>query len=213
MTGTISPEYTRTWILTGGICGTAAVLAYFGAAFLPLPNTIALVLAFTFGPLVSVASIGLAYALADGPLRVGARIAACFGAAAGIVVLAMLTVQQALFAAYEHIPENDPMRAALITLGDAVHFGLDIAWDCLIAASITLFAIHFWRISRLGKVLSALGVLCGAGLFVINMAAFPDPPDSIGMLDMGPFCALWMLVVYLRMVMVGFRATNSTHGG
>lgn len=190
----------RQWTRTGGLCGVAAVMAYFGAAFLPLPDTASLILAFAFGPLVSIASLGLVRGLEQGAPRVGVRVAGFLGAAAGITVLAMLAVQQALFAAQAGIPEGEPSRASLIALTDAVHFGLDIAWDCLIAASITIFAIHFWRISRFGMVLSVLGVLCGTGLFVMNMAAFPDPPDSIGMLDMGPFCALWMLVVFGWMV-------------
>jgi hypothetical protein len=206
MTHTERADNTHTWILTGGICGSAGVLAYFGAAFLPLPDSIGLVLAFAFGPLVSVASLGLAHALVDGSVRVGARIAAFFGAAAGIMVLAMLTVQQALFAAYERIPETDPARTSLIALGDAVHFGLDIAWDCLISASIVLFALHMWRSPRFGKIFSVPGLTCGLLLFGINIAAFPAPPDSIGWLDMGPFCALWMLAVYVRMVMIGYKA-------
>lgn len=190
----------RGWIRTGGLCGIAAILAYFGAAFLPLPDTAGLVLAFAFGPLVSIASLGLVHAVERGTPRVGARIAGFLGAAAGVTVLAMLAVQQALFAEYGRVPESDSSRTALMGLGNAVHFGLDIAWDCLISASIVLFAIHLWSVSSFGKILSATGVLCGALLFGINMAAFPDPPDSIGMLDMGPFCALWMLVVYGWMI-------------
>ncbi len=196
---TTNADLTRTWILTGGICGVAGVLAYFGAAFLPLPDRIGLVLAFAFGPMVSVASLGLAYAVEAGSPRVGTRIAAFIGAAAGITVLGMLAVQQALFAAYERIPEADAARTSLIALGDAIHFGLDIAWDCLISASIALFAIHMWRSPQFGKVFSMIGLACGLLLFGVNIAAFPAPPDSIGWLDMGPFCALWMLAVYVRM--------------
>ena len=190
----------RGWIRTGGLCGITGILAYFGAAFLPLPDTASLILAFAFGPLVSIASLGLVHSVEQGTPHVGARIAGFFGAAAGVTVLAMLTVQQALFAAYGRVPESDPSRTALMDVGNAIHFGLDIAWDCLISACIVLFAIHMWGVSMFGKILSATGVLCGALLFAINMAAFPDPPDSIGWVDMGPICALWMLVVYLWML-------------
>lgn len=213
MTHTGRTDNTHTWILTSGICGTAGVVAYLGAAFLPLPDSAGLVLAFAFGPLVSVASLGLAHALADGRRYVGARIAAFLGAAAGIMVLAMLAVQQALFAAYERIPETDPARRSLTHLGEAIHFGLDIAWDCLIAASMVLFALHMWRSPRFGKIFSVLGSACGLLLFGINIAAFPAPPDSIGWLDMGPFCALWMLAVYVRMVMIGYRADATPQAG
>lgn len=190
----------RTWSLTGGVCGLLGILAYFGAAFLPLPDVAGLILAFAFGPLLAIASTGLAHALEQGAPRVGTRIAGSFGAAAGVTVLAMLAVQQALFAAYERLPAAEPSRTALMDVGNAVHFGLDIAWDCLIATSITLFAVHFWRVSAFGKLLSVTGVVCGLELIIINIAAFPDPPDSIGLLDMGPFCALWMLVVYGWMI-------------
>ena len=203
MDHTARADDTTTWILTGGICGSAGVLAYFGAAFLPLPDSIGLVLAFAFGPLVSIASLGLAYALADGPPSVGARIAAFLGAAAGITVLVMLAIQQALFTAYANIPATDAARTSLIATGNAVHFGLDIAWDCLIAASIVLFALHMWRSMRFGKIFSVLGALCGVLLFGINIAAFPAPPESIGWVDMGPFCAVWMLAVYIRMCIAG----------
>ena len=178
----------------------AAILAYFGAAFVPLPDLAALVLGFAFGPLVAIASLGLMHTLEAERPRVGLRIAGFLGASAGITVLAMLTVQQALFAAYSDIPADDPARTSLIALGNAVHFGLDIAWDCLIGVSITLLAFHFRRVSVFGRVMAATGMVCGVLLFGINMAAFPHPPDSIGWLDMGPFCALWMLVVYGWMV-------------
>lgn len=201
-----SPTLQRSWTTTGGLCGIAGILAYFGAALIPLPDTASLILAFAFGPLVSIASLGLVHALEQGTPRVGIRVAGFLGAAAGITVLAMLTVQQALFAAQGRIANGDPSHASLIALGNAVHFGLDIAWDCLIAASIALFAIHYWRVSAFGKFLSAVGVLCGITLFAINMAAFPDPPESIGLLDMGPFCALWMLVVYTWMLRMGLAA-------
>ena len=206
---TSHPTLEPTWTRTGGICGIAAILAYFGAAFLPLPGSAAFVLAFAFGPLLSIASLGSVYALEKDHPRVGLRIAGTLGAAAGFTVLAMLTVQQALFAAYSDIPQSDPARASLITLGNAVHFGLDIAWDCLIASSITLFALHFWRISTFGKALSITGMVCGAGLFVINMAAFPHPPESIGWLDMGPLCALWMLLVYGWIILTGSRSASA----
>ncbi len=202
----------RTWILTGGISGMAGILAYFGAAFLPLPHTAALLLAFAFGPLIAVAALGLPHALHAGAPRVGSRIAAFFGAAAGIMVLAMLCVQQVLFTVYADLPADDPARPTLIARGDAVHLGLDIAWDLLIATSIVLFAVQMWRAPRFGKVPAVLGMACGALLLGINMAAFPQPPDHIDWFDMGPLCALWMLGVYVQMVRVAGRTGKCEQG-
>lgn len=40
-------------------CGTSAFISYFFAAFAPLPEKIAVLLAFAFGPLFMLASVGL----------------------------------------------------------------------------------------------------------------------------------------------------------
>ena len=72
-------ELAIAWIRVGAICGFVSFVCYIMAAFVPLPKTIGLAAAFAFGPLLSLASIGLYQCLAlhrRGPLvlRVGDRV-------------------------------------------------------------------------------------------------------------------------------------------
>lgn len=52
------------WARVGGWSGIAAVAAYLLAAFAPVPDRLGYVLAFAFGPLVAVASVGMRRVLA-----------------------------------------------------------------------------------------------------------------------------------------------------
>lgn len=195
MTGEV--EELRTWARVGGWAGVGAVLAYLGAAFAPLPDTAGFALAFAFGPLVAVASLGLRKVLAaerPGPL---ADLSALFGAGAGFMVLAMLTVQQAIFARAPRWGSLPPeARAALRDGLDAVHFGLDVAWDVSIGTAVLLAATAMFGHSSFGRSMGATGVVLALLLLGFNVWTFPVPPAAAGSIDWGPFVALWMLATY-----------------
>lgn len=198
------PTPTLSWIRTGATCGLLGVAAYAAAAFAPIPERLALTLAFAFGPLVSLACVGLHALLAIPRRRVALDTAALLGVAAGITVLAMLTVQQALVMILRDLvaQATDPAGAdalrALRRPLDSVHFGLDVAWDVLIATATILFGWSMLAHPRFGRVMSATGIALGALLLGYNLWYFPVPPAASRSIDWGPFVALWMLVAYAR---------------
>jgi hypothetical protein len=55
-----------------------------------------------------------------------------------------------------------------------------------------------------GAWLAAPGVLIGALLLIFNIATFPKPPDTAGLVDLGPLVGLWYLVVYVRLGAASF---------
>lgn len=69
--------------------------------------------ALAFGPLLTIAMMRLVHAWEQHIPRVDARTAGLHGASTGTAVLAMLTVQQALFPTPVRIPDVDPLRTAL----------------------------------------------------------------------------------------------------
>ena len=83
-------------------------------------------------------------------------------------------------------------------VADRVHFGLDVAWDVYFAVGLALFAISAFRHPRFGRTLGASGLALALALVVVNLATFPDPPAAVGWLDVGPFAAIWYLVVTAR---------------
>jgi len=81
------------WIRLAAITALASILCYFMAAFLPLPDVLALLLVFAFGPLLCVSKLGIYRYMAvdrDGPVL---QVACLFGIIAGVLVTIMLVVQ------------------------------------------------------------------------------------------------------------------------
>jgi hypothetical protein len=202
-----------TWIKLGRICGLLAFVSYFSAAFLPLPDIASYIAAFSFGPLLAIGLVGLYHALAnedDIPLL---QIASAFGVAAGVVVLLMLTVQQAIFKVLDSLTKTSgkqtiQVKDTNLAAGlNSIHFGLDIAWDVLISIGVVLYSITMLHHPQFGKIIGAVGIILGGFLLAFNIYYFPHPPASANAIDLGPFVALWFVVVFILM----FRTLADTH--
>jgi hypothetical protein len=190
------------WMRVGGVCGLLGGLAYFAAAFLPLPEILAYAAAFAFGPLLAIGAMGLYHGLAlrhRGPM---VQIAAVFAVAGGCTVLIMLTVQQSIFALNQRAIDaaTDPAVAEhfrLIGRGlNSVQLGIDVAWDVLISVAVVLFGLAMLRHPHFGRVFGALGAVLGLLLLVYNLRYFPVPPIDAESIDWGPAVAIWLLVAF-----------------
>jgi hypothetical protein len=70
-----------------------------------------------------------------------------------------------------------------------------------------LFVLAFIGSSVPGEILNApttlgtlLGFACGLLLLVFNLITFPTPPDSAGLVDVGPIMGVWYLVISVQML-------------
>jgi hypothetical protein len=86
----------------------------------------------------------------------------------------------------------------------AVYWGLDVAWDLYIALGTVAFAIALYH-ARWLRLWALPGLAAGAALFVLNLASFPEPPGSAGLVDIGPLVGLWYTGVTVGAV-VGLRS-------
>jgi hypothetical protein len=115
----------------------------------------------------------------------------------------MVIVQQASFAIHAQYLEADRGSVSreqmewIFNEVNAVQLGIDLAWDLFISAGTVLFSLSMWRHKGFGKLLPFLGMTSGLLLFVVNLAYFPQPPGDAGSVDLGPFVALWYLVLTL----------------
>lgn len=200
-------QLSLSWMRAGSISGIAGIAAYLLAAFVPLPDFLSYLTAFAFGPLVSIGMMGLYHGLSFEKPTPLTQIAAMFGVAAGITVLLMLTVQQAIFSELKTETENNaaPLLPMLKNGLNAVHYGMDIAWDVLISTSVVLFGWAMFRNKFFGKIVGLTGVLLGLLLLSFNLWFFPVPPASISSIDWGPFVALWMVVAFVILLRVSQR--------
>jgi hypothetical protein len=185
--------------------GIASVACYFLAAFAPLPEIASRTLAFAFGPLLSVAFLGLYRYLAahrDGPVL---QIACLFGVVAGVVVTIMLVVQVGnnMVRADMLAEASDGAAQESVQLAwravNRVQYLIDVVWDIFICGATVLLAVSLFTHPRFGKVWGGLGFLSGILLLVLNLQTFPSGPAYAGSVDLGPVVALWMLAVFLRL--------------
>ncbi len=192
------------WKRIAWMSGTASVLCYFLAAFLPLPDALTRLLAFAFGPLLSIAFLGYYHFLSThrpGPVL---QIACLFGIIAGVLVTSMLVVQVGnnmvrsdLLASAADQAAKDAVDLAWRAV-NRVQYLLDVVWDIFICIATMLFALLLGSHPRFGKVWAAVGFLAGFLLLVFNLQTFPVAPAEAGSIDLGPIVALWMLAVFVR---------------
>jgi len=199
------------FLRTGALCGIASILSYVAAAFVPMPDILGYAAAFAFGPLLAVGAMGLYHSFPPerrGPL---VQIATFLAMAGGITVLVKLTTQQAIFGVMQTAIKGavDPATADAyrkVADGlDAVHFGIDVAWDVLISAATILLGIAMIRHPLYGRIFGGIGTLLGSLLLGFNLWYFPIPPASSDSIDFGPFVALWILAAFIILLRAGFR--------
>lgn len=189
------------WIKIGGITGLLSIIAYALAAFAPLPDFWVYLTAFAFGPLLSIAFIGVYHALALHKNSALIQIGTLFAIAGGMMVLLMLCVQQAIFVNLDNIKISTNPNPSELSKGlNSVHLGMDVAWDVLISAATILLAIAMLRHPRFGMIVGGIGIILGSLLLGFNLYYFPTPPANAASIDWGPFVALWFAWVFVLLL-------------
>ncbi len=203
----------RLW-LYGGITGAASIVCYIVAALVPWPDN-----QFgTSGELVAISGfpmLGIVYSYAlyhfvaaerDG---VANRLGFVFAVTAFAMLLAMLFAQLAVVAGIaEYTRELDAQTARAMRRSlRLVDLGLDVAWDFLIGAGLVCWGLAMRKRSGLGMGWAVPCVVFGVALIGLNASTFPIPPANHGLFDIGPFIAVFMLALAVRVALLGKRAS------
>ena len=198
----------NTWIRIAAASGLASVLFYFSAAFLPVPDSIARLMAFGFGPLLSFSFLAIYRYLAeevDGPILQGACL---FVIIAGVVVTTMLVVQVGnnmvrvdLLASAQNELARDAVNSGWRAV-NRVQYLLDVVWDIFICVSLILLGTAMLRHRHFGRIWGTLGIIVSFLLLTLNLWTFPEGPAYAGSVDLGPLVAVWMMAVFVRMLFV-----------
>lgn len=188
---TSSKELDYRWAGVTAICGIVGIVAYAGtlAASHSTSPVIAVPLLFALALGITVSSIGLYYILGGTTGSRMALIAAVANVIAAAQALAMLMVQMSV---YSVVQQPD---AAL----KAVWWGLDVAWDLYVGTGTILFALCMFGRRGLGVWFAVPGLLISIIFLIFNITTFPKPPDTAGLVDLGPLVGLWYLAVYVRL--------------
>lgn len=205
----------QSWIQLAAFAGSASILCYFGAAFLPIPDALARLLVFSFGPLLGASMLGTYHFFREekeGPIL---QLACLFGLIAGVLVTSMLVVQVGnnmvrsdLLSSAESVASKEAIDVGWSAV-NRVQYLLDVVWDLFICSAIVLLGVVMLGHSRFGKLWGGVGIVAGVLLLILNLYSFPYPPGEAGAVDLGPLVALWMLAVYGRLIALLFSSGNN----
>ena len=193
----------------------AAVACYISAIALPWPETqlgtsTALVVVSAWPILSIVYSYGLYSFVAAESESTANRLSLVFAVAAFTTVLAMIVVQLAVGAGMGEIGQGlDEQTTKALRRGlRMVDLGLDVAWDMLIGTALIFSGAAIRRRSGLGLGWAIPSVALGIALIVLNAATFPWPPGDRGLIDIGPFIGLFVMLLGARLTILGRRVTR-----
>jgi hypothetical protein len=202
----ISPGYVKSWTRVGIVTGFLACVIYPLIISVPMPTTLQVLLAGAFGPLLSIACIGLYYFMSLHRKTVSLQIATISNIIAGTIVNMMLIVQLTVRKYLEMRMSNATDEQARELLRqiysgvEKVQLGLDISWDIYISLGTILFALNMVRHPRFGRTIGIAGIIIGLLLLIANISTFPLPPAEADFIDFGPLAGIWYLVVTIMVL-------------
>lgn len=203
--------------LTCGIFGIAAVICYFigAVAELPVPDGISLLIFFGF-PAFGIAQwYLLRNILSSDKSSTIADLALIFAAAGFTLLTAMVWAQMAArlgIADLQAQAGTEAERSQLKMILKGVRYvdlGIDVAWDFFIGTAFVLTGIGMRRVAGLGLPWGLPLAILGVLLVALNAWTFPWPPNTRGLFDIGPFCAAYLLLLSIRLVLLGRRVQRS----
>jgi len=193
-----------------GLAGIAGVVCYFLAILVSWPEnqvgtSTGLLVVSAFPILGIVFSYGIHSALAAEKESTANRLGFVFAAAAFVVLLGMITAQLAVVAGIGEMTKglDEPTAKALHRGLRLVDFGLDVAWDFLMATAMIFWGVAMRRRRAFGPWWGIPLVVLGVAAIVLNAATFPWPPGSHGLVDIGPVIALFFVGIAARLILIG----------
>ncbi len=195
----------------GAIAGILSIIFYVSAILPILPDSIGLLVAFSFPLLWIIGYMGLYHFLKNQNHTPTLEIAYIFGIIGAALACTLIVVQQANFIWNDLAMESaatDEIKAlyrASFRGANRVQAGMDVAFDIFITISWVLFGLNIARSPSFNKILGWSGSLIAFCLLTLNMYTFPDAPAESGLFDLGPFLGLWALVFFIWFTVILFK--------
>ena len=175
----------------GIVAGFVACFAYPLAVFSHPPKLVTVALIACFGPALAIACYGLRQLLDCEGAKISTSIGLLLNALGGALFCVMAFVELAVVYSTGAEKVSPPIVS--------IWLGLDVAWDAYIGLGTVCFALAMLRHPQFGLLFFILGVAIGAGLLALHLWTFPTPPQSAGLVDLGPALGLWYFVVTIQM--------------
>jgi len=218
---TIQTLTTRQWMLAGIICGSGAAASYFLSILVPLPGLKPSYLLFMgFGPFFSCAVYAIFKYLRTGRESIPLQLGTLLLVLAGAINTIMAAMQGALRIYFDKLPHGQEVVGESahtawkmgLHAGNALQMGVDVAWDYFVLVGVILWGIALGRHEEFGRWFGWPAVVLGAAGMVFNCWSFPDPPDTVGLIDVGPLVGAWFSLVIVRLMILRRRPVPAGPG-
>lgn len=199
-------------LIFGGLCGILGTLLYVLIGFIPFDQNLLYTMAMAWPILSIVFAYSLYRFVAIERQSLANQLSFVFAALGFTVVACMISVQLAVkFGIQEQIANAPDIENLLDSIRPTIRLidlGLDVAWDLLIGTSLVFLfaAIKGHSKFRLGWALPAL--VLGITLMILNAYTFPNPPNTDGLVDIGPLIGLYIIILSIRLLVIGLKNRN-----
>ena len=199
----------KSWVKLGIISGLLSSIIYPGLVFFNLPKGFQVILVMAWGPLLGISAVGAYYFFKLHKETISLKIATVSQVIAGVLVTTMLLIQMAVFSVKpEVVGESNRWIWDSI---NHVQLGVDVAWDVFLFIALLLLSINMFHHPKFGKIFSITGVIISISFIAFNIASFPTPPGEAGLVDLGPLCGLFALIIIVN-ILLRFKWINHFAG-
>lgn len=196
--------------ILGGVAGVIATASYILIVTIPLPDAVAYFMAMLW-PILSVFFGFAVYKyIALNKQTVSNQLSFLFGCIAFTLVSIMLSVQLGVKAGMaEEIAAADADKKGILELIlyslRWVDLGIDLAWDMFLGVSLIFTGFAFKSHPKIGIWWCIPAILFGVLVLGLNLYTFPNPPNTQGILDIGPFVGTFMTIFAARFIFLGVK--------
>lgn len=204
------------FFIFGGVSGVVGTLCYIIAITFRFSPAISFLLAMAW-PILSIIFAFSAYKYISIQYQsISNQLAFLFTVIAFILVSIMISIQLVVRAGMEGSLNisSGVERDTLMFISNSLRWidlGVDLAWDLFLGVALLLLAIALKGHQKFGIWWSIPLALLALVLVVINLVTFPNPPDSMGLFDVGPIIAVFIIVIAIRIIYLGNKLKNDSN--
>jgi hypothetical protein len=197
-------------LLFGGICGILGTASYILIVSTGFSPPLTFTLAMTW-PVLSIIYSYILFRYIDS-VRPGIanHLAFLFACIAFTMVALMLAIQIILKAGIDQQAEGLGELAVreLTELKYTLRWidlGIDLAWDVFLGVSMICLSLAITRVRGFRLYWSVPAMLLGISVIVLNLITLPDPPNTKGIPDIGPFLGVFVTLLAVRVLLLGLK--------
>jgi len=212
MNPSLNTEPKRALYILGGLSGVAGTCCYILSIALYLNNVILYLLAMVWPILSIIFAFALFHYVSLERQTVANYLAFIFACLGFTLLAAMISVQLAVKMGVEEFIAGSTERNEMLGLIERtirlIDQGIDVAWDLFIGSSLLFLAFALKGHTRFRLYWSIPAALLGFLLILFNLKTFPWPPDTQGLIDVGPFIGIYIIALGFRLLWLGIRFKN-----